>query len=396
MIFRMGWRAMTEIDPRLAAKFAWTCGVKGIRSVELYKRRLENGVYFPPFLFLSITSVCNLRCQGCWVDVEGPPRRMETADVNRVIAEAKRYGNRFFGILGGEPFLHPGLFDILAANPDCYFLLFTNGHFLDGDAAARMRRLGNVSPLISIEGREAVSDVRRGRPGVYGKTLAGIEHCRRHKLITGAATSVCRNNLELVSEDWLQRLIAMGVHYAWYYTYRPVGPQPAPELMLTPEQLLEVRRTIVGLRSRLPIGIIDAYWDDRGAALCPMATGISHHIGPAGDIEPCPILQFARESIHDSGSLYELITRSAFLADFRKTAAAATRGCVLLERPDLVAEIVERHGARDTTARQTGMRELRSAPPRPSQHSPGHEMPEEHWAYRFCKKHWYFGFGAYI
>ena len=62
MIFRMGWRAMTGIDPRLAATFAWTCGVKGIRSVELHKRRLAKGEYFPPFLFLSIASACNLIC----------------------------------------------------------------------------------------------------------------------------------------------------------------------------------------------------------------------------------------------------------------------------------------------------------------------------------------------
>jgi sulfatase maturation enzyme AslB (radical SAM superfamily) len=178
MIFRMCRCALTEIDPRLAAKFAWMCGVKVVRPVELHKRRLARGEYFPLFLFFSITSTCNLRCQGCWVDVEGPPRRMETADVIRVIGEAKAHGNSFFGLLGGEPFLHPGLFDILAAHPDCYFLPFTNGHFVDRDAAARMRRLGNVSPLISIEGSEAISDARRGRSGVYSRTLAGraVQH----------------------------------------------------------------------------------------------------------------------------------------------------------------------------------------------------------------------------
>ena len=30
-----------------------------------------------------------------------------------------------------------------------------------------------------------------------------------------------------------------------------------------------------------------------------------------------------------------------------------------------------------------------------SQHLPGQEVPEEHWVYRFAKKHWFFGFGAY-
>ncbi len=396
MIARFALRAMTEMDPRLLAKFAYTCGVKGIRSVERHKQRLKRDEHFPPFLFLSITSSCNLRCQGCWVDVEGPGRRLETDDINRVIAQAKAHGNCFFGILGGEPFLHPGLFDVLEANPDCYFLLFTNGHFITDEVAARLRRLGNVSPLISIEGGELASEERRGRPDAYSRSMTGIENCRRHKLITGVATSVCQSNSELVSEAWLRKLISLGVHYAWYYTYRPVGPNPAPHLALTPEQMLEVRRRIVGLRRRLPIGIIDAYWDAQGAALCPMVTGISHHIGPAGDIEPCPVIQFAKESIHDNRSVFELLTQSEFLRDFRKTAAAATRGCVLVERPDLVAEIVARHGAHDTTHRQRALLELRESTPRCSQHNPGNEVPEEHWAYRFAKKHWFFGFGAYL
>jgi hypothetical protein len=126
-----------------------------------------------------------------------------------------------------------------------------------------------------------------------------------------------------------------------------------------------------------------------------MVTGISHHIGPSGGIEPCPIIQFAKESIHDDGNLYDVMTHSKFLSDFRETVAGVTRGCVILERPDLVAQIVERNGARDTTQRQRAMQELLLFQARGSQHNPGNEMPEEHWMYRFAKKHWYFGFGAY-
>ena len=67
----------------------------------------------------------------------------------------------------------------------------------------------------------------------------------------------------------------------------------------------------------------------------------------------------------------------------------------MLERPDLVRELVLKHGARDTTQRGTAMAEIEAMTPRHSQHNPGHEIPEEHWAYRFAKKHWFFGFGAY-
>jgi hypothetical protein len=188
----------------------------------------------------------------------------------------------------------------------------------------------------------------------------------------------------------------MGVHYCWFHTYRVVGPVPNPQLALTPEQVLKVRRFVMDMRNRKSIGLIDAYWDDKGEALCPAATGISHHISPFGDVEPCPIIQFANEKIQDNnGDLYKTMTESSLLQDFRRTAADATRGCIVLERPDLLKKIVERHGATDTTIRNTATVELDGLQSRPSQYNPGNEIPEENWIYRFAKKHWFFGFGAY-
>ncbi len=386
---------LTEPDKRALWKFVYNFGYKGMRSVQRHKKRLRQGKYFPPFLFISVINSCQLRCQGCWVDVSAPRQMIERDDLNRVIGEAKQQGNSFFGLLGGEPLLHPHLLDVIAAHPDCYFQIFTNGQALTDELAARLRELGNASPLISIEGSEIVSNERRGGRDVLGKTLRGLEACVRNRLVIGVATSVCQTNFDLVDEAWLRRLIDLGVHYAWFYTYRPIGPKPCPELALRPEQVLALRRFIVTMRAKLPLAIVDAYWDDRGQALCPMVTGVSHHIGPSGAIEPCPIIQFAKESIHDGRPLYDLLTGSEFLSDFRRVAAQVTRGCIVLERPDLVKQIVEAHGAADTTQRGTALAELEALVPRGSQHCPGQEIPEEHWAYRFAKKHWFFGFGAY-
>ena len=396
MMIQFARRMIVETDLRLLSKFVINFGIKGIRSVEIYKRRLRRGEYFPPFLFISVISSCQLRCQGCWVDVEAPSQKISLEDMNRLLNDAKAHGNSYFGILGGEPFLHPQLLDIFAAHPDCYFQVFTNGQLITNEVAREMRKIGNVTPLISIEGTEIVSDQRRGRLNVLSKSLEGIENCRRNHLITGVATSVCQSNIdELATEGWLRNLIGMGVHYAWFHTYRVVGPNPHPELALRPEQVLQLRRFVVAMRSKLPIAIVDAYWDDKGEALCPMATGVSHHISPYGDIEPCPIIQFARETIHDDASIYDTFNNSAFLRDFRRTAAKATRGCVVLERPDLVRELVLRHGGRDTTQRGLAMAEMEKLIPRNSQHNPGNEVPEDNWMYRFAKKHWFFGFGAY-
>src|SRR5271168_1936715 len=122
-------RVLEETDKRLLWKLAWNMGWKGMLSVQKFKKRLKKGEVFPPFLYLSILNSCNLRCQGCWVDVEADRVQIDLETLNRTITDAKAHGNAFFGILGGEPFMHPELLDLLAAHPDAYFQVFTNGQF---------------------------------------------------------------------------------------------------------------------------------------------------------------------------------------------------------------------------------------------------------------------------
>src|ERR1043165_1009719 len=321
MLPTLATRILRTTDKRCLWKFAWNFGVKGTLSVEKFKRRIKRGEYFPPFLYLSIINSCNLRCQGCWVDVEEKDA-IDLDTLDRAVTDAKRHGNTFFGILGGEPFMHPELLELLAAHPDCYFQLFTNGQFITEKVAARLRELGNCTPLVSIEGREITSDVRRGKKDVFNKTLRGLQNCLDAKLLTGVATSVCQSNIEeLLTEQWLQELIDRGVHYVWYHSFRPVGPKPNFDLALTPQQLVRVRKFIVEMRAKMPIAMIDAYYAHDGQALCPMSTGISHHISPTGDIEPCPILQFANENIRASRGVFETMRSSEFLRDFRQLTA---------------------------------------------------------------------------
>jgi hypothetical protein len=199
----------------------------------------------------------------------------------------------------------------------------------------------------------------------------------------------------LVTEAFIQTLIQKGIHYLWYYIYRPVGPQPCPDLSLTREEIIRLRRFMVDVRKKYPILIVDAYWDHEGRALCPAATGISHHIGPGGDVEPCPPIQFAREAINNGKSLYETLVRSDFLKDFRELASSSTRGCILMERPDLLYRLVSDVAIRDSSGRRTALIELEGMKPRESHDMPGEEIPESFWPYRFAKKYWFFGLGAY-
>ena len=395
MLPQLATRIVSTVSPRCLWKAGWNFGLKGMLSVERFKARKRRGIVFPPFLHLSIINSCNLRCQGCWVDVQAPRTMMTTEELDRIISDAKAHGNSFFGLLGGEPFLHPGLFEILERHGDCYFQIFTNGQLITPDVARRLARIGNATPLVSIEGDAATSDIRRGNRQVLDRTLRGLELCLEARLLTGVATSLCQSNIDqLLNDAWLDHLIGLGVHYTWFHTYRPVGPEASPELALRPDQLVRVREFVTSRRATKPIAIVDAYYDGEGDALCPMAAGITHHIGPSGYIEPCPIIQLAVDDAR-TGSFYEKVTQSAFLRDMRDAAAAHSRGCVMLENPKLVLEIADRHGARDTTQRGTAREELLAATPRSSQDLPGREVPEKHWMYRLAKRHWFNDFGTY-
>ena len=403
MYLRFARRLLQRADGKALRKIAWNLGVGGIRSVQAHKRRMRQGEFFPPFLYISVINSCNLRCQGCWVDVAAERQTIDRAALNRLVSEAKGVGNRFFGLVGGEPFMHPDLLDVVEDHPDCYFQVFTNGQFITPEVAQKMRELGNVTPLISVEGTAEVSDERRGRTGVLSKTMKGLQNCLDAKVVTGVCTSVCATNIDdLVSDAWLDKLIDLGVLYTWFHVYRPMGPDASEELCLTRGQQRRLREFVVTARAKRPIAIIDAYHDGEGRALCPAANGISHHISPWGDIEPCPIIQFSKESIHaeskhgrDPRSLRERFATSAYLDDFRNLAQSTTRGCIVLERPDLLRGLIEKHGAQDGTARGTAMEELGAMTVRTSQYLPGDEIPEKSWAYRLGKRLWFSDFGVY-
>ena len=98
------------------------------------------------------------------------------------------------------------------------------------------------------------------------------------------------------------------------------------------------------------------------------------------------IQRVARQSIHDGQR------RSAHLWT---SAAAGHVADSLLERPDLLKELVVKHGSHDGTARQTALAELDAMEVRTSQFHPGQEIPEKSWMYRLVKKFFYNDFGVY-
>lgn len=388
-------RLLRKTDRRCLYKFIRNMGMKGARSFARFQKRMKRGEdYFPAFTFISVTDDCNLHCQGCWVTGKKKNARMPYAELDRIVTETKQHGSYFFGILGGEPLLYKQLFDLFEKHSDCYFQLFTNGTLITPEVAERLRKCANVTPLISFEGDQQVADIRRGGKNVFASTVQAIENCTNAGLITGVAISVCKSNIGMAtSEAFIQSLIDQGVAYLWYYIFRPVGENASFELALSQDEIRQLRRHIVTARKQYPLAIIDTYWNEKGEGFCPAASGLSHHINASGFVEPCPIIQLATD--HISGQpLAKLYRNSVYLNDFRAEINKKTNGCVVMEDPKWLADFAQKHGALDSSGRDTEYDRLRAAQVVPS-HGSCNDIPEDNWMYRFAKKRAFFGLGAY-
>ena len=387
-------RILRNTDKKCLYKFVVNMGVKGTMGFNRFQKRLKKGEFFPAFHFISVTDDCNLNCQGCWVTGKKKNARMSPEMLNQIIDETKAKGSYFFGILGGEPLLYKPLFDVFRKHPDCYFQLFTNGTLLTAETAEELRKIANVTPLISFEGDENVADIRRGGSDVFRRTVQAVENATNAGLITGVAMSVCKSNFQLaLSDEFVNSLISKNVAYLWYYIYRPVGENATPELALSIAEIQQLREFMVNARGKFDIAIIDAYWDHDGNGLCPAASGLSHHINVSGYIEPCPVIQFATDRVGEK-PLQSLYNDSAFLKELKLEIPKKTSGCIIMEDPQWLVGFTEKYTATDTSGRGNEAARLKSMPQLPS-HGSGVPVPEKGWIYRFAKKRAFFGLGAY-
>ncbi len=381
-------------DRRCLWKFAYNMGWKGVAGFNKFQKRKERGENFPAFQFISVTDDCNLACQGCWVTKGEKSTTLDLAALNKIITDSKKHGSYFFGILGGEPLMYNELMNLFRAHPDCYFQLFTNGTLLNEKVAAELKQLANVTPLISLEGNELVADIRRGSNRVFHRTIKAIETATSSGLITGVAISVCKSNIYMaLSDEFIELLHSRGVIYVWYYIYRPTGENPHFELALSPEEILQLRHFLVEGRTKYPIVMIDSYWGANGEPFCPAAEGLSHHINPAGNIEPCPVIQFSCDNIQN-GDLKEVYENSAFIKNFKSEVNRQTQGCILMENPAWLAKFVNDHQALNTSNRPNLSEQLSNGCTICS-HGSCPKIPEKNWIYRMAKKRAFFGLGAY-
>ena len=159
-------------------------------------------------------------------------------ELDSIITQGERsLGVYLYMYTGGEPLVRKDdIIRLCEKHDDCEFHAFTNGTLVDDAFCEEMRRVGNLSLSISLEGFENANDGRRG-DGCFERVMEAMDRLKAHGLVFGTSICYTRNNVEAVtSDEFLDMIIEKGCRYAWYFHYMPVGNDAAPELMPTMEQ----------------------------------------------------------------------------------------------------------------------------------------------------------------
>jgi len=277
------------------------------QSRRVRARALADGVRVPPFLVLSVTSKCNLRCVGCYAGAVGTvtstPAQpgLDLREWHGIVDDAVRLGVMAFMIAGGEPFLLPGIAKLFRDHPDRLFLVFTNGTALQPSDYEILRTCSNIVVVVSLEGDRDMTDLRRGR-GVYERALGTLDRLREAGVLTGIAVTVGSGNIEYWSEPRnIDALIAHSGPLAMFIEQIPTSgcENGSP---LTAEQRVRFRETVVQYRERATGGayIIHSPGDEETLGGCVSAGRGFAHVNPSGDVTACPVSALATHNVRTS------------------------------------------------------------------------------------------------
>ena len=352
-------RLLDETDPHVAKMTALNLGYQaafqGTKTIR--RMREEHKCNIPWLILMDPTSACNLHCTGCWAAEYGNKLNLTFEEMDRIVTEGKELGIYFYMMTGGEPLVRKAdVIRLCEKHNECAFHCYTNGTLVDQKLCDDMKRVGNLSLSISLEGFEDANDFRRGE-GVYKKVIDAMDLLHKNGLIFG--NSVCytsKNMMSVTSDEFFDLLIEHGSRFAWYFHLMPVGMNASPELMPTKEQreyIYHRIREVRGMTGGKEIFVMDFQNDGEYVGGC-IAGGRNYcHINPNGDVEPCVFIHYSGANIREK-SLLECLKQPLFM-EYRKGQPFnenMLRPCPMLENPELLVEMVHRSGAHSTDVEQ--------------------------------------------
>jgi radical SAM protein with 4Fe4S-binding SPASM domain len=261
----------------------------------------------PLSVHFDLTYRCNERCVHCYLDHDDHGE-LTTAECLTVMKDLASAGTLFLTFSGGEIFLRPDLYEILAEARRLHFdvSLKTNALLLTEERAARLREFGVRRVQISVysdipEVHDAITKV----PGSLQRTLAAIPLLLEQGLQVKLACPLMRENL-LAYRGVMALAEKIGVPYVLDLTITPMmdGNEaplahriPVSSLLpvmqdpalhaCKPQPTAEAARAMqdypATIGSAVSSGIESSAYED-----LPCSAGHnSCYISPYGDVFPC-------------------------------------------------------------------------------------------------------------
>ena len=324
------------------------------RAANLRQEAEERGEHIPPFLIASITSLCNLHCAGCYARsldtcVDGAPTEQMTGeDWGRVFAEASDLGVGFILLAGGEPMVRRDVLEAAAEVPDILFPIFTNGTMMTGELMELLDRKRNLVPVMSIEGGEAETDLRRGK-GVWAQVSDAMALMRKRHMLFGASVTVTSENLaQVTSEAYLREVSGYGCRAVIFVEYVPTEDgTEALALDDAGRETLARRLDLLRQQDDLPL-MISFPGDEKSSGGCLAAGRGFFHINSHGGAEPCPFSPYSDISVKDH-SLREALRSDLFRALQEEGLLMEEHdgGCVLFRQRRQVEALVNQSNAKE-------------------------------------------------
>jgi MoaA/NifB/PqqE/SkfB family radical SAM enzyme len=333
----------------------------------LRKAKELDGLKVPPTLILSLTQQCNLSCAGCFAAASGITCRkgvgyqrsmkpqLDWESWVKIVSEASELGVFGFFLAGGEPFLFPKLIELCGEFKDRCFLIFTNGTAVSESNFEQLKRLSNTAIIVSIEGGEEATNLRRGQ-GVYQKATSTLKRLTEIGTPNGISVTITRLNYRYwMNPEHIDSLISQGVRAAVFIEYIPVMSAPGTDaskgelieendhfLMLTKEERAEFRAQILSYRETKPIYIIHSPGDEEYFGGCVSAGRGFAHVTPAGDLTPCPVSNVATHNLK-TATLREGFASPLFSKIRENEGLLENEGtpCSLFAHPKEVAELAK-------------------------------------------------------
>ena len=300
------------------------------------------GIRVPPFMFISVTNRCNLKCKGCFPQAKhrSSLAEMSESKLRSIIEEARELGISFILLAGGEPLVRPEVLNIIKDFHEIIFPLITNGLLIDEELLTKLREQKNVVPVISLEGYKKDTDERRSK-GVYDHLQRIIRLMADKNIFFGLSLTITKLNFDAVTnESFIKHFLDLGCKLFFFIGYVPIEQGPE-NWILTEKQRDSLISLTYEFHSHFP-GLFFAFpGDEEKFGGCQSAARGFVHINPEGDLEPCPFVPYSDTNLRDF-SLREAL-QSEFLRKIRQNHEHLKRmqgSCTLWEKREWVRSLL--------------------------------------------------------